>query len=448
MKDYLYKFCKSQLILDKFQFNVTVSKISKNHTTGSWSVETIRPDAGTTTVSTESFAFVVICTGLFSNAPNIIDIPGSKEFVQAGGKILHSSQWNDMEEFRRQNIIIIGNGKSAADVAVAASKMAKIYIDSSSSSIASTVLEKVIHPPIQCIRKLSWYIPRCVMRFKFLFHSRFVGLLFPPYYEEATLMMRVIHFVCHPIKYLLWRILEIVFIFILRLPYKLWPMLGTMETVNALSVPIVVTDERHLYPIRSGEIDLRVTQVERLSLEKKAHLSDGTIVPVDIVIMGTGWKLDYSFFDKESVLSHMDVQMDGLWLYRNILPPALPGIAFVGANTETSINIFTSYIQAHWLVNLITGNRTAVTIEEMIECTERDKAFKRQYYPSSCMRAASIMVYMQQYHDVLLKEQGIDPYVYTGVLGPLRNLFCPVLPETMTSRFDMNPAKQCMKKSE
>jgi hypothetical protein len=406
-------------------------------------ITTICPGAGKTIVSTESFGFVVICTGLFSNAPNIIDIPGSKEFIQAGGKIIHSSQWKAMEEFRNQNIIIIGNGKSAADVAVAASIMAK----ASAAKSSVTSLEKVIHPPVQCIRKQTWYIPRCLMRYKFLFHSRLVGLMLPMYYEEETVAASLFHFVIHPIKYMVWRMMEIVFLLILRLPYKVWPKLGTLETENALSVPIVVTDERHLNPLRNREIDLRVSQVKQLSSVKMAHLSDGTIVPVDIVIMGTGWKLDYSYFDKESVISYLDIEMDGLWLYRNILPPALPGIAFVGANTETSINILTSYIQAHWLVNLLAGHWAPKTEEEMRECVDRDKAFKRRYFPSGNMRAACIAAYMQQYHDVLLKEQGMDPCVHTGVFGPILNLFCPILPETLTSCFEVNRLKQDKKKT-
>jgi hypothetical protein len=83
----------------------------------------------------------------------------------------------------------------------------------------------------------------------------------------------------------------------------------------------------------------------------------------------------------------------------------------------------------------------------MMECIDREKAFKRQYYPSGNMRAACIAAYMQQYHDVLLKEQGIDPYVYTGILGPLSNLWRPILPETMTGRFEMTRSKQLRKKS-
>jgi hypothetical protein len=40
--------------------------------------------------------------------------------------------------------------------------------------------------------------------------------------------------------------------------------LGAMERENALSVPLAITDELHLGPIRRCEINMRVAQVVRL----------------------------------------------------------------------------------------------------------------------------------------------------------------------------------------
>ena len=430
---YMYNFCKEEKILDVFQFNTSVGKISKNHTTGVWSVEISSISSGSAkapTVSTESFAFVVICTGLFSRCPNMIDIPGSDEFVQlGGGRIIHNSQWKTIKELENQNILIIGNGKSAADAAIAA---AKVYKSSASSASLS---EKVILPPVQCIRRQTYYIPRSMLKFKFIFLSRLSGLMFPQYYEGATFFMKMIHVIVYPIKFVVWRLFEMVMILTLRLPYRLWPKFGTLDSVDSLYGSALVTDERHLHPIRSGDIDLRITQVQQLTAKKEAHLSDGTIVPVDTVIMSTGWKADYSYLDDKSVRSYLDTCYDGIWMYRNIIPPALPGIAFVGTNIETQMNIFTAYVQAYWLVDYI-SHASILSKEKMKKSVERDKAFKRKYYPRSPARAYSLLAYMQHYHDVLIQDQGVDPYVYTGILGPLYNLVCPVLPETVNSCFD------------
>jgi dimethylaniline monooxygenase (N-oxide forming) len=429
VRTYLHNFCQSHNILEKFQYDTTVANITKHHTTGpaKWTLIATTTDCQTneTRSSLESFSFVIICTGLFSNTPNMLNIPGTDDFINQGhGKIIHTSQWKDTEEFRDQNIIIIGNGKSAADAAVAASKMAQL----------ST---KKVNPPIQCIRKQNWYVPRLILKYKCLFHSRLVAYFLPRYYEETSTLSFILHYITRPIKYILWRILEIIFIVLLRLPYKVWPTFGTIDSENSLSVPLLVTDERHLQPIRDGKLDLRITQVVQLYGTKHAKLLSGDIVPVDLIVMGTGWKLDYSFFDKETVLSKLNIESDGLWLYRNIIPPNISRLAFIGSNALTFMNIYTSYVQAYWLVHLISGQRQPISSNDMNTCIQREKIFKRKLYPYCPIRGASIEAYMQQYHDLLFQEQGINPYIYTGLFAPIYNMLWPVLPETMTPSYNI-----------
>jgi dimethylaniline monooxygenase (N-oxide forming) len=430
VRTYLTNYCTSQGTLDKFQFNTAVSNISKQ-TDGSWTILMTTENNGKTIQKTETFAFVILCTGLFSNTPNILDIPGSEEFVSKGhGRIIHTSQWKSTDEFRNQRVLVIGNGKSAADAAVAAAIVAQ---------------EMKTPPPIQAIRKQNWYVPRFMLHFKWAFHSRIVSALLPRYYESTSWVAKIFHPLCYPIKYLLWRILELVFLVLLRLPVKVWPKLGTIDTEGSLSIPLLITDERHLYPVRDGQIDLRICEVTQLYSTKHARLSTGDIVPVDVIVMGTGWKLDYSFLDQETVLSKLDFTYDGLWLYRNILPPNIPGIAFIGSNAHTFMNIFTSYVQAHWLVGLLSGQRPSVSPMDMMDCIHREKEFKRRLYPKGALRGASIEAFMQHYHDILFQEQGINPHIYSGIFGPLQNVIFPILPETMSSSFDQLRLKICIK---
>jgi Flavin-binding monooxygenase-like len=223
---------------------------------------------------------------------------------------------------------------------------------------------------------------------------------------------------------------------LLRLPYRIWPALGTLDTDGSLSVPLLVTDERHMVPVRRGEIDMRICQVTRLE-PGRAHLSTGDVVDVDMIVMGTGWKLDYSFLDDTTVRSKLDLGADGLWLYRNILPPQVRGLAFVGANCLTFMNMYTAYVQAFWLAELLSGGREWPAEKVMTNSIAKEKAFKRKLYPMCPIRAASVEAYMQQYHDLILVEQGIDPHVYSGngILSFLQNTCCAILPETMAEPY-------------
>lgn len=422
VRTYLAEYCVEQGIAENFEFGVQVHNVAKKPN-GDWTV--------TTSKGMETFAYVIVCTGLFSSKPNILNIPGLEDFQSAGGLLKHTSTWTSPDQFGNgRKVLVIGNGKSAADAAICAAAVAKA---------AQTT------PPIQAIRKQNWYVPRFMLNFKWAFHSRIVSALLPIYFESQGIVPAVLHTLASPIKWLLWRILELVFLALLRLPVDLWPKLGTIDSEGSLSVPLLVTDDRHLVPIRAGDIDMRICQVERLS-PGHAHLSTGAVVPIDVLVMGTGWQVDYSFLDERTVRSKLDFAKDGLWLYRNILSPQLEGIAFVGANALTFMNIYTSFVQSFWLVGLLVGNREYESEKKMNDSIAREKVFKRRHYPCCSLRGASIEAFMQHYHDLLFTEQGINPYVYGGPFAPLLNVILPILPETMTSSFEK--ARMALKKDD
>lgn len=180
-------------------------------------------------------------------------------------------------------------------------------------------------------------------------------------------MLIVLHWLFTPLKWLLWRLVEVLLLLQYRLPYRMWPRIGTIEN-TALETSVLITEETFFSTLRKGEIDFRIGSVERLEAGK-AVLSNGQIVDVDVVILATGWNLSFdSFICNKSIFSSLDFSSDGLdfcndfcndglWLYRNILPTGFKGLAFVGSNTLTFMNIFTAYIQAYWLAQLLAGER-------------------------------------------------------------------------------------------
>merc|ERR1711953_1569054 len=83
-------------------------------------------------------------------------------------------------------------------------------------------------------------------------------------------------------------------------------------------------------------------------------LTDGTQIPADVVIYGTGFGKSYDLFD-EATQKKLGVQRDGLYLYRNIIPPAVADLAFVGCEVSTFNNVLTHGLQAVWLRRMLTG---------------------------------------------------------------------------------------------
>ena len=425
--NYLDEFIQEKNIKEKFCFQRTVRSILCS-AEDDWIVEF-------DDFTTEHFFFVVVCNGLVSCKPNKIRIPGKHEFEQSGGVVLHSSERNSTTDLADKRVLIIGNGKSAVDAAVAAADIAQ----------ASNQESK---PPIQLARRQTWYVPRKLVGlvpFKYIFHTRLGSSLLPRYYESVSFVAKLLHFVFAPFKWLIWRLVELLLLMQYRLPRRLWPALGTVERA-ALGTSVLITDERHLQRIRRGEVDMRIGTVDRLAAGNMAVLNDGTVEDVDVVILATGWQLAFDLllesgdimagldFKKDS----LDFSDDGLWLYRNMLPAGFRGMAFVGSNTLTFMNIFTSYVQAYWLAQLLAGERQWPPQEHMKETIEREKVFKRKYYPEGNMRGASIEAYMRHYHDVLYREMNARR-PFNCLIRPVAGLVTPVLPSTMEGCLE--PAK-------
>jgi cation diffusion facilitator CzcD-associated flavoprotein CzcO len=77
---------------------------------GRWTVVLRRADGSKRTMNPQH---VVLATGV-SGIPNVPDIPGLKNF---GGKVVHSSRYDDGENWRGKRAIVIGTGNSGHDIA-------------------------------------------------------------------------------------------------------------------------------------------------------------------------------------------------------------------------------------------------------------------------------------------------------------------------------------------
>ena len=83
---------------------------SYDETEGRWSVTLRRADGSQRTMHPRH---VVLATGV-SGIPNLPDIPELKNFA---GKVLHSSQYDDGEDWKGKRALVIGTGNSGHDIA-------------------------------------------------------------------------------------------------------------------------------------------------------------------------------------------------------------------------------------------------------------------------------------------------------------------------------------------
>ncbi len=57
---------------------------------------------------------------------------------------------------------------------------------------------------------------------------------------------------------------------------------------------------------------------------------DGSFHPADVILYCTGYEKSYDYFESQ-MRERLGLQKDGLYLYRNCLPCAVPHVAFVGS---------------------------------------------------------------------------------------------------------------------
>ena len=104
--------------------------------------------------------------------------------------------------------------------------------------------------------------------------------------------------------------------------------------------------------IRKGVIQARRTGVRGFTISEVV-LESGNKIAADLVVLATGWKTDYAFLP-EAVRARLQLEADGLYLYRHIVHPDLPRLAFIG-NASSISSVLTYSLQARWLGDLLSG---------------------------------------------------------------------------------------------
>merc|ERR1711972_774304 len=311
----------------------------------------------------EDFDFLVVATGMYSSSPHMPMAPGAEVFK---GQILHSCTFTDRRVAAGKKVVVVGGGKSAVDNAVAAAKEGQ-----------STVL---------LCREAHWLVPRYLANlvpFQWGTYSRFGHSTLPMHHGESA-CSRWLHWLFTPLKWLWWRIVELLFWCQFRLPREQVPK--SRIEVDLFSGGQILTYEfRDM--CRRGQIKYTLGAISRFE-EDGVVLRDGSKLEADMVIYGTGFAKNYDIFDESSVQPLLDLERDGLWLYRNMIPARLRDVAFIGCEVSTFNNILTHGLQALWLQRLLTGKLRLPCCGDMEE------------------EAAIWQLHMMRYHDGLLMDMG------------------------------------------
>jgi len=339
--------------------------------------------------------FAVIATGIYSQ-PFVPTYEGSDEFH---GLQVHARDFHDLNLVKSRNVLIVGAGKSALDC------VAEVLATKSAASV--TMLYRQAH----------WPMPRVLggATIRTLLFNRAITKALSPYYTEGR-ASRFADKLGAPIKRLFWRSIERLIMRQFKIRDDLRPAVGLPMDLfyggQILDTKFDKLIRDNLVKTVRGEI--------HCFMRNGVILQNGSFVNADVVLFCTGYAKTYDYLAGD-VRARLDIEKDGVYLYRNMIPPNIPNLAFVGAEVSTYNNILTDGIQALWLTHLLTGKMSLPPLLKMQEDVRQQQRWRRKVMPAQRHRGSVYMLYMQAYHDQLLADMSIKPKLKGW--NPVKELF-------------------------
>jgi cation diffusion facilitator CzcD-associated flavoprotein CzcO len=330
----------------------------------------------------EEFDYCVTCTGMYSGHPHVPQHKGAESFK---GEILHSCTFLDKDQVKGKRVVVVGGGKSAVDNAVSAAK----------TGASSTLLYRDAH----------WPVPRYLLNlipFQWGTYSRLGHFMLHASHDMGPLATWI-HAVLLPFKWIFWRIVELMFRVQFRLAGDAVPEVP-IEIDLFTGGQILTYEYRNM--LKAGQVRGLKGSIDHF-VEDGVVLADGTQIPADVVIYGTGFGKSYALFD-ETTQKKLAAQRDGLYLYRNIIPPAVPDLAFIGCEVSTFNNVLTHGLQAGWLRQVLSGEMRLPKVIVMHQVVEKEQAWKRSWMPAASARASIWQLHIMTYHDNLCSDMEVS----------------------------------------
>merc|ERR1712190_559425 len=210
---------------------------------------------------------------------------------------------------------------------------------------------------------------------------------------DLSRTQRCLHGLAAPLKWLWWRIVEIMFRFQFHLS-------GDFVPTTRLDHDVFTGGQILSYEFRdmlsAGKVGAQKGEITRFT-ETGVVLTDGSEMDVDLVVFGTGFTKSYDYLEP-ALRERLNRQSDGLYLYRNMFPMQVPDLCFVGSEVSMFNNILTQGLQALWLKQVLIGEVALPSLEAMEQTIANEQTWKRSWMPKKGDRAAILQLHKMAYH--------------------------------------------------
>lgn len=257
-------------------------------------------------------------------------------------------------------------------------------------------------------RHLLWKMPKKLLNcvnYKFLMLPRLGEALFE--YSDPTPAEKFLHGAGKPVRNGLLQAIQRVAVKQLKLDKMGLVPEGDFERIARSTVSL--TSDGFYEKVAHGKLQvLRETEITRLLVDAgkpRAELSNGTIVPADLVIAATGWRQGVPFLSDE-LENRLTDDAGNFELYRFILPHDVPGLAFCGYNSSF-YSPLSAQIGALWIANYLMGEAVMPPLEERARAVKERLKWMEERTDGKHARGTNIIPFSMHNVDESLTSMGI-----------------------------------------
>jgi len=131
----------------------------------------------------------------------------------------------------------------------------------------------------------------------------------------------------------------------------------------------------------------------------RVHFTDGTCAGIDTIVWCTGYRIAFPFLPSEVI----DVDDNRVRLFRRVVHPDAPGLYFIGLVQPLGASMPIAELQSEWVADLLEGSAALPHPDAMKREIERDEAAMRKRYVASTRH--TIQVDYHPYMRLLNRER-------------------------------------------
>jgi dimethylaniline monooxygenase (N-oxide forming) len=343
----------------------------------------------------EVFSYVILAAGQYTDGKNVPQYMDQELFK---GKIITERDVTSLDVFNGKRVVVVGYGKSALDMTtLAAERNAQVH---------------------HVFRAANWLIPEWILgaHFTYALFTRFGNVMMTSW-AQPTAMERFLHNKLSFVVSSFWDFIQSIVLFQLKRTAKRKDQAAQERLKTLIPEHKILMDFRssgalgpeNYYPlVAEGKILPYRSEIECFSHDA-VQLKNGRVIPADVVVISTGYLTPAFPFLPDPYRVWLEAEKDGPQLYRHMLHPRIPRLAFAGFN-HGYMHFPTVEIGTQWLCAYLRGELELPSTEEMERSIAKVREWKRANIKFENARACAVSTRFQQYIDILLIELQVSPY--------------------------------------